>query len=91
VNPAEDFVEVSVQSMFVLVPRWRATAIVRMIADELPLPSIRGNNTLGSTSHTAQKGRTDFAGAASYENCHIVVLLLVVPEYGGQRHTISIE
>ena len=49
VNPAKDFVQVSVQSMFVLVPRRCTATVVGMITNKLPAPPVSHNEALWLT------------------------------------------
>lgn len=46
VNPAQDFVEVSMKPVLVFVPRRRPAAIVRMITHQMPASLGCGDNTL---------------------------------------------
>ena len=56
VEPAQDFVEIRVQPMFVLVPRCSPAAVVRMVAHKLPAKAIGDHDALrGACDPTEQR------------------------------------
>src|SRR5882672_5411818 len=57
-NPAQDFIVIGVKPVPIFVPRWTTAAIVRVVGNKGPTPTLRLNGALSRAGHTPQQRRT---------------------------------